>query len=231
MRLYYERARGRGEYYPFERLSANIEYHEDFTFEDQVNNIVSDEKLYTPFLQKEVARFGYQIDVHKPYMVGIGATAIAYLVSDRDGNPVIVKFIWGLGRHDSYAAEIRSVARLIDLDMQEWIPEYYQTYSTFNSSIVKGGYCLIFEEYTGVTLTEFLTTSTPKKNKVILDQLRKLRHDMINNEVVNLDFREDNLTVDHNMQLKMIDLSDIADMNSETLGRFEDLYKRVGSML
>jgi hypothetical protein len=140
---------------------------------------------------------------------------------------MIAKFIWGFEKHKAFASEMCAVALLIECDMKAWIPEYHETYTTFADVNGLDGYCLIFFEYTGVTLTEFVRTSSPGENKLILAQLRDLRDEMFENNIVNTDFSMDNLTVDQHLNLKMIDVSDVKEKTDESLAAFIECYQTV----
>lgn len=225
MKLYYEKMCEINNLSDFLKVAHGREHYEGYILENEIKNILWYEKTFTLFVQAEISKFGYNIDINSPYIAGIGSTSIAYFVTNKMHESRIAKFIWGFEKQKIFASEISAVALVTECDMQAWIPKYYETYTT--SEYINGidGYCLIFEEYTGVTLTEFVLTSTPCERKLILSQLRDLRSEMLENNIVNTDFSMDNLTVDNWLNLKMIDISDVKERTIESLVAFNECYQ------
>jgi serine/threonine protein kinase len=172
-------------------------YGGDMTNKEIAERIVKDEQTYTVYVKSVAEMLGFELDEYNPYILGKGVSAIVYLVK-RDNIYFALKFIKEV--IETYGQLIIAQDMISEYDLSRYVPKFICTFSKYTPTILPyeinlPEYAIIIQEYTGLTLKEFIPLASLDQLYEIIDQLREIKNAFENAGLIHDDIYDENITV------------------------------------
>jgi hypothetical protein len=181
----------------FDHLMRRDIYGSDVTNKEIAEQIVKDEQIYTLYVKSVANMLGFELDEYNPYILGKGVTAIVYLVN-RGNMHFALKFIKEV--IETYGQLIIAQDMISEYGLSSYVPKFICTFSKCTPTMLPDQvnlpeYAVIIQEYTGITLKEFIPLASLDQLHEIVDQLYIIKNAFENAGLIHDDLHDENITV------------------------------------
>lgn len=235
---YYEQAYVNKE---FEKLNyLAVSYHdEEFTYEDELQDIVRNERKYTRFVKQVIrSTLKLTLNISSRYILGFGSTSVVYEVSDSRGEIYAAKFTW---RESDFSNELLAYYRIKHSEAAHLFPRLY--YSYFEHQPVELPYVDLDGKTATQTLKAFgilvqdraqMNLSTYLRNNKATPSIKQsfvsICNELYGAGLVHADLSFNNVSVNpQTLELGFLDYADVKE-SSDTEAR-DEFFLRIEELL